>query len=338
MKKMVSILISMYFSIAAMDSPSALNEKFINAALRGNVVEANELLEKGANPAYDPTLLCKILKVIFSTPVITAAQKKNKDAIIQFLIYEPHTVLNCHDNNGMTPLMILVRQNEVELVELLLATERVNINDENNQGLTAFDMAKSKEMRDLLKMAEVPAGSGKRKITQKSPAKSPKKQGIVSSRQSPPELTWANPILVPQHKSAQQEFFEAVNRADFKRLRDMVNGGFPSYINDYIPGSNYVTPLMIAVLKNSPEIVRLFLQAPLLDLKKGNISGNTPLILAVINDRLEIVRALLDDGRSVVNQKNKFGFEALDFVDLKSPNGSQIQKLLHETALIQQKK
>jgi Ankyrin repeats (3 copies)/Ankyrin repeats (many copies) len=321
MKKMLFVLISYCFSLNAMESPSLLNQQFARAVLAGRVEEAKSYLEKGANPAYDPNLLCKLLKLIFNQPVASVKQRALKDQLIELLIYEPNTVVNCQDSDGTTPLMILVRQNEIPLVELLLGTERVNVKAENNQGLTAFDMAKSKEMRELLKLGEVPAGSGKRKIVQRSPAKSPSKSPKLSPIK---EFTWETPLLVPQHKSAKQEFFEVVQQGNIARLKDMIKGGYPSYINDTV---QQLTPLMIAVQQQSLPVVQLLLKAPLLDLKKENISGNTALILAVIQDNLEIVKALLNDGRSDINQLNKFAYTALDFVK-ETANGHEIKKLL----------
>lgn len=320
MKKIFVILTVFCFYIEAMENPTILNQQFARAILTGKTEEAKKYLEKGANPAYDPQLMCKLLKLIFNQPVASVKQRTLKNQLIELLIYEPNTVVNCQDNEGITPLMILVRQNEVELVELLLGTERVNVKSENNQGLTAFDMAKSKEMRELLKLGAVPAGSGKRKIIQsliKSPSKSPKSSPIK-------EFTWETPLLVPQHKSAKQEFFEVVQQENFARLKDMIKGGYPSYINDVV---QHLTPLMIAVQRQSLPMVQLLLKAPLIDLKKENISGNTALILAVIHDNLEIVKAILDDGRSDVNQLNKFAYTALDFVK-ETPNGQAIKKLL----------
>jgi ankyrin repeat protein len=322
MKKIVLILSSLFISINSMESPTILNQKFARAVLMGKVDDAKSYLEKGANPAYDPQLFCKMLKQIFNQPVAGARQRELKDQLVELLIYEPGAVINCHDNDGNTPLMVLVRQNEIALVELLLGTERVNVKAENNQGLTAFDMAKSKEMRELLKVGEVTAGSGKRKIMQRSPASSPRK----SPKDSPiKELTWHAPVLAPQLKSAKQEFFEAVQQSDIARLKDMVKGGYPSYINEVM---QHLTPLMIAVQQQSVPVVELLLKAPLLDLKKENISGNTALILAVMQDNLEIVTAILNEGRSNINQLNKFAYTALDFVK-ETANGNAIKKLLH---------
>lgn len=328
------IIICFYSCVTiGMDKPTTLDQKFAETVLSGKIEQVRAYLDQGANPGFDSKLICKLMEKLFAKPIITPADKKLKDDLLELLIYDPRTQLNCYNDDGLTPLMILVRQNEVDLATLMLASERAEIDAENNQGITAFDMVKSTGMRRLLMDVGARSGSGRVKKTPKpSPVKalsSPRKSPKVASSPAKSPLKWKDPILVPQFKSAQQEFFDVIRRSDMHRLFDMVKGGFPSYINDIDPFTHQ-TPISLAVQNNSSPVVAKLLEAPRLDLKLKNISGNTPLMLAVIQDNFDIVYLLVKDGRSPINEINRFGSTALDFVEPKKQNGNRIQQLLRE--------
>src|SRR5437868_2705019 len=155
-------MICFYSSLMlGMERPENLDQKFAEAILSGKVEQAKAYLNQGANPGSDPKLICKLMEKLYAKPIITEADKKFKDDLLELLIYDPRTKLNCYNNDGLTPLMILVRQNEINLATLMLASERAEIDAENNQGITAFDMVKSTEMRRLLMDVNAKSGSGR---------------------------------------------------------------------------------------------------------------------------------------------------------------------------------
>lgn len=112
------------------------------------------ILQKGGNPGLVESLLCDALerKVTFSKGQEKEQNKyeKNRNRVIELLINDSRTNLNCKNAIEDTPLIHFVRLDNRYYVEKLLQTGRVEINAKNKQGLTALDLARSKPMKVLL--------------------------------------------------------------------------------------------------------------------------------------------------------------------------------------------
>lgn len=140
------------------------------ASTIGNSALVSLLLNYGADPALDEALLCTIMTTISGRPgVPVSIMKQRKEAIIDLLINHPGINLNCKDSMGKTPLMLEVQAKNVDRVNALLNTKRVDINAEDLNGQTALDYAagrlKSKKtIQEVLEKHGALHGSRQRKI------------------------------------------------------------------------------------------------------------------------------------------------------------------------------
>lgn len=112
------------------------------------------ILQNGGNPGLVESLLCDALerKITFSKGQEKEQNKyeKNRNRVIELLINDSRTNLNCKNAIEDTPLIHFVRINNRYYVEKLLQTGRVEVNIKNKYGLNALDYARNNEMRALL--------------------------------------------------------------------------------------------------------------------------------------------------------------------------------------------
>ena len=161
MKKILSVA-GLFLSIpltgmepAPKVSKEVLNQRLGQAILKNDMAGIRSLLEQGADPAVTSHLLCYVLQknIAFSPGQETLQHEyeENRNQVVALLIKDKRTNLNCKNLNGETPLITLARLDNRVVAEKLLKSGGVEVNAKNNRGETAVDVAKSEEMRILLK-------------------------------------------------------------------------------------------------------------------------------------------------------------------------------------------
>jgi ankyrin repeat protein len=140
------------------ENKNKLNEKLLKAARAGDQKEVEKLLSKGANinaqDRADATLFKDAPLLIGATPLIIAAynfafenmkdsRQKNKDLAI-FLVNRGADFTKV-TSKGENALMMAVQASSPESLSLvsLLVEKGIDIQAKNNEGKTAYDLAKA---------------------------------------------------------------------------------------------------------------------------------------------------------------------------------------------------
>ena len=160
--------------------PQKSNEQLLVEAVKmGDLIQVTKLLESGANPGLVESLLCDALErhITFSRGQEKEQNlyEKNRNKVIELLLNDPRTHLNCKNSFGNTPLMHFVRLNNRLDTEKMLKIGKVDINAKNKQGLTALNFAESKDMQLLLENQGAVRGVLEQKISAFTPVRQKRK-------------------------------------------------------------------------------------------------------------------------------------------------------------------
>lgn len=132
---------------------SAVTEKFLNAVLMSKSDKAIELLGRGA----DPNGVCET----GSTAAHTAALWGD-EAVLRALIKAGANMNAVEEGDqGFAPLHAAVRGGSTQAIQLLVSEAKININQRDDWGRTAFDIAMEDERPELVKIL-VDAGADTR--------------------------------------------------------------------------------------------------------------------------------------------------------------------------------
>jgi hypothetical protein len=112
-----------------------------------------------------------------------------------------------------------------------------------------------------------------------------------------------------------ETLLEAVRTKNLENCRAMLNQNHTRVLNStWIMGVNGQSPLHVAVLANSLDIVNLLLKTGF-DVNNKNCLGRTPLMLAIAQGNVDIADSLVSAGASLT-EIDFMGRSALHFADL----------------------
>lgn len=77
---------------------------------------------------------------------------QQEEAIVKRLLDHPKIQLEAEDRNGSTALHYAVQKGNLSIIRMLLE-KNIRVDDTNMDGKTPLDLAKDKEIRDMLKLA-----------------------------------------------------------------------------------------------------------------------------------------------------------------------------------------
>ena len=86
----------------------------------------------------------------WSYTIITLAIAFNRLEIIKTLLENRNINLNEENDLGITALMMAVQEGNIDIIKELLTDARVDVNVQNKDKLTAFDFAVSDDIKKLL--------------------------------------------------------------------------------------------------------------------------------------------------------------------------------------------
>lgn len=193
------------------------------------------------------------------------AVKKNQPNSVQVLV-NAGADLNMRDKEGNTALIIASKNNDKKALEILIPIALINIRD--NKGFTAFQYTVAN--------GNVEAA---RKLLNRG--------AVLGINEYDPDHN--NPIIT------------AVARNDLPMVIELITNGARFDVND----KQGNTPLMIAVQKNYPEIVKKLINY-------GALPNNqdSSLAIAATKNNLALVQMLIKAGANL-NAQNRFGNTAL---------------------------
>ena len=192
-----------------------------------------------------------------ATPLFLAAQEGHVE-VVKLLLAAPGINANLATLGWVTPLYMAIQQGRVEVVKLLLAAPGINVNLATLEGGTPLLLATQRGDVELVNLLLAA-------------------QGIDIDAQTPGGGTAL--------AMAAQKNFPGIVEQLVRRGAD-VNLGL----------SDSSTPLGIAAATGHPEVARILVQAPAINIDKATDIGITPLSIAAQRGHKNIVRLLLRKG------------------------------------------
>jgi len=276
------------------------------ACMKGNLQIAELLIEAGA--------ILDQRGLYGNTPLHDASSEGHSE-IVKLLI-QAKAKVNDRNQKGNSPLHIACRQGHSDVVEYLLAAG-AGIDGKNKKGETPFEVAKTDEIRQLLRNACT--------VQQASLQPTPSQQEIDQlNRDWSSALSKRNfsklPSLLQQARQenillnvdAQNSLkYTALHIACFYRDTALVKLLIDAKASVNLADQYGLTPLHFASFNGHSEVVRQLIGAHAsVNLRDEN--GHTPLHCASFKGHPEVVRQLLDAGASI-EAKNSKSKTALDY-------------------------
>lgn len=319
----------------------------LEAATRVPDIRMYRLIKSnGGNPGAVDSILIHVLEQVsvFADPQQQKKYDEMKQSVIEDLIADPRTNLNVFSASQNNPLIWFVKQKNIPRINSLLATGRVNVNAETEGGLTAYDFAKTKTIKNLLEAAGGHAGSRKRKVpaaakpTVATPVEKPATvlpKGQKRKESEPWQAFTAEPFKAQRQESPVLKpinFIDAIIHAIVLNdipaaLHYLISGQGQFDINK--EGSSVLGEriLDVALQRNALPVVQRLMQMPELKVNYTDKYGNTPLLTATKRSSPEIVAELLKRKDLLINEVSLAGTTALDYAFL-NPNASEVSNLL----------
>lgn len=207
-------------------------------------------------------------------PLIAAVEEDYTDALEVLLKYG----VNINHQTafvGTTALQRAAEQNKLEFV-LTLLSNGANPNIENNEGKTALDLATNQGVIDLLISKGGKKGSGISKMDK------------FTARQKLEK----DPRLQELRQSLEGKLYNAANNNNSPEAERLLKLGVNPNGEDR---SGYV-PLIIAVVRNNPNMMQLLLDNGANINHQDYDNGNTALHRATEDNKTEIIQLLKDRG------------------------------------------
>ncbi|GMU19712.1 MAG: hypothetical protein AMXMBFR12_09040 [Candidatus Babeliales bacterium] len=336
--KKISLVFGLSFCMSSVNLEPPLEEesfqdrlKLENAVTNTDSAEVLRLLLKGIDPSVSPQLLCIALerRKSFSRGQEKEQQEyeRSRKQIIELLINNPRTNLNCKNADGDTPLIYFARMGHLEYVEKLLKSGRVDLNAVDKLGFTASALVKRPDMQKLFAQhgasviapPQVSSVSTWHSYTQPqrpiaaTPKAAPQIPAIPTSYQytSPPHPAFAKPAPRMGLSLVQQEFFDAVKQNNLEKVNQLFAAGG---IDLNVADQNGATPLVYAIKNNSLPMVMRLLKMPIAINQKIGLRVTTYLMGAISGGKSSaIIAELLKHPDIDLNILNNEGLTALDY-------------------------
>ena len=242
-----------------------------------------------------------------STPLIEAVSQNNTE-LLRLLLAVPGIDVNKTNQNGSTPLIEAVSQNNTELLRLLLAVPGIDVNKTNQNGSTPLIEAVSQNNTELLRLLLAVPGIDVNKTNQTG--YTPLCYATFSGHSECVRLLLTAPGIDANkaEKNGWSPLYWAIHYCNTECVRLLLTApGIDVNQTDKLGE----TPLGQAASIDSPEIVRLLLEAPGIDVNQTNRFNQTPLCQAASLGHTESVRLLLEVPGIDVNQTDRLGLSPL---------------------------
>ncbi len=208
----------------------------------------------------------------YSAELIKAVNASDIDKIQRLLAAGAD--VNSTDNNGSTPLIEAVSQNNTELLRLLLAVPGIDVNKTNQTGYTPLCYATFSGHSECVRLLLTAPGIDANKA----------------------------------EKNGWSPLYWAIHYCNTECVRLLLTApGIDVNQTDKLGE----TPLGQAASIDIPEIVRILLEAPGIDVNQTNRFNQTPLCQAASLGHTESVRLLLEVPGIDVNQTDRLGLSPL---------------------------
>ena len=258
------------------------------------------LLQFSADPSIDQNILCTAYMAgpsAYEDPIVFSERRFK---VMELLIKDQRTNLNCIDDEGNTLLIKAVKARFDKLIKLLLSkSERLDMTIKNKEGKAVQDYT-NKKLQKLFEGAF--QSTPVRKIPEKMAA-NPEiiKEPVKVAPPQPPAST-VDPRV---------QLFNAIASKNTQAIIDILNTGLNP--NASITATN-LSPLMVAATINSVPAMKILLHTQFIDPNKKNKDGDTALIIATRAGAVEAVAELLEHQEIIdnINLVNNKGLTALD--------------------------
>ncbi|CEK09274.1 ankyrin repeat domain-containing protein [Legionella hackeliae] len=201
------------------------------------------------------------------------AARANHIEVLQWLLKKPNVDVNAVNSSGYTPLFLAVYYGHVEVVQHLLASNKINANICFGSH-SALDIAATRGHVDVIKL-------------------------LLAYGETNPGTIWKDSPL-PLYLGAQNGRTAVVT---------FFLGRYQTNVN--APRANGATALFVASLQNQLEVIKLFLAHDKTNVNASLEDGSTALLAATEQGHVEVVRLLLGHDGIEVNACNRIGATAL---------------------------
>jgi ankyrin repeat protein len=207
------------------------------------------------------------------TPLSLAAEYGH-EVVVQLLLDTNKVDINTRSHKGRTPLRLAAKYGHEAVVRLLLKTSEVDVDAKDNKGSTPL-LAAAKHGHEAVVRLLLDTG----------------KVDIDTRNHDDGTALWL----------AAKYGHEAI-------VRLLLDTG---KVDVDVKNHRGNTPLLVATMNGFENIVRLLLDTGKVDVDVTNHRGNTPLFEAAIDGYKAIVQLLLDTGKVDVNAKSRSGYTPL---------------------------
>ncbi|PQE15320.1 ankyrin repeat-containing protein [Rutstroemia sp. NJR-2017a BVV2] len=238
-----------------------------------------------------------------NTPLLLAAIRGHKD-IVQLLLATDGVDLNCKSKDGQTPLSCAAQYGHKDIVQLLLATDGIDLNCESKDGQTPLSWAAQYGHKDIVQL--LLATDGVDLNCKSKDGQTPLSCAAQYGHKDIVQLLLATDgiDLNCESKDGQTPLSWAVQygHKDIVELLLATDG-----VDLNCKSKDGQTSLSWAAQYGHKDIVQLLLAADGVDLNCKNKDGETPLSWAAFREHKDIVELLLATDGVDLNCKSKDG-------------------------------
>ena len=221
---------------------------------------------------------------------IHIAARENHSLMLDILLHQPHLNLNAQDTNGNSAVIIAANNDSWECLELLMNCDKTDINIENNAGKNLLSYLLFSNQETILSKA-----INHLDICLKS-------QHLINSihrdnRYAVNEILNREPDLLKTCES--EALVVTVSHGHTDILRNLID--LQANIN--LQDSRGCTPLHIACEYSHPEIIKIILSCPEIDLSLLDYKSQN--VLSIANLAAESAQAQINNSIEISPQKSQ---------------------------------